>query len=58
MLALTIEAQSGSEPQLALRRNQTVGKLTVEGATAEGSRLLIKMPAGPGYQRQTVHLRW
>jgi hypothetical protein len=57
-LTLTIEAQGCSEPELVLRRNEGAAKLTVEGATAEGNRLLIKVPAGPGYQRQTVHLRW
>jgi glycogen debranching enzyme len=65
-MKLEIEAQGGSTVEFKLRRNATVKQLVADGATivppatanSDKGRLLVTFPAGDGYQRKTVTLRW
>lgn len=64
-MQLEMEAQAGSTVTLKLRRNAATPKLIAEGATivppaapASVGQLQVTFPAGSGYQRKTVTLRW
>jgi hypothetical protein len=67
-MSLELEAQGGSTVEFKLRRNAEARNLVAEGATvvppvaekgADGlGRLLVKLPAGVGYQQKTVTLHW
>jgi glycogen debranching enzyme len=66
-LKLELEADAGSVVELKLRRNGTKLNVHAEGAelvSAEHSSLssldslIVKFPAGTGYQQQTVTLHW
>ncbi|HZD77458.1 MAG TPA: hypothetical protein VE218_10660 [Acidobacteriaceae bacterium] len=58
-LTLLLEAQGDSTQTLFLRQRERHTRLTVEGGTitAEG-KVEVHFPAGEGYQRQQVTLRW
>jgi hypothetical protein len=58
-LTLLLEAQGNSTQTLFLRQREQHGRLNVEGGsvTADG-KLTIHFPAGDGYVRQQVTLRW
>jgi glycogen debranching enzyme len=58
-LTLLLEAQSGSTQTLVLRQRERRDRLHVEGGTvtADG-KLTVHFPAGDGYVRQQVTLRW
>jgi glycogen debranching enzyme len=58
-LTLLLEAQSGSTQALVLRQREWRDRLHVEGGTvtADG-KLAVHFPAGHGYVRQQVTLRW
>jgi len=66
-LKLELEAEAGSVVELRVRRNATKLNLRAEGGTIEGvpvgaeaglEKLVVKFPAGVGYQGQVVTLRW
>jgi glycogen debranching enzyme len=65
-MKLELEAQGGSTVEFKLRRNGSVKNLVADGATivppatagSSTERLLVTFPAGDGYQRKTVTLRW
>jgi hypothetical protein len=65
-LKLEMEAAAGTVIELKLRRNQPKLNLHAEGATIVTAgphddgldRLVVKFPAGTGYQQQEVTLRW
>ena len=66
-LKLELEAEAGSVVELRVRRNATKLNLHAEGGTIEGvpvgaeaglEKLVVKFPAGVGYQGQVVTLRW
>ncbi len=68
-LRLKLEAEAGSMVELKLRRNQATLNLHVEGGTLVGAtgrqsegeeldRIVVKFPAGSGYQQQVVTLSW
>jgi hypothetical protein len=58
-LTLLLEAQSNSTQTLFLRQRDRRARLNVEGGTvtSEG-KLEVHFPAGEGYVRQQVTLRW
>jgi glycogen debranching enzyme len=58
-LMLLLEAQSGNTQTLVLRQRERRDRLHVEGGTvtADG-KLAVHFPAGDGYVRQQVTLRW
>ncbi len=58
-LALLLEGQGGSTKMLFLRQREQRDRLHVEGGTvmADG-KLAVHFPAGNGYVRQQVTLRW
>jgi hypothetical protein len=58
-LTLLLEAQGNSTQTLFLRQRERRGRLSAEGGTVtpEG-RLAVHFPAGDGYMRQQVTLRW
>jgi hypothetical protein len=58
-LTLLLEAQGNSTQTLFLRQRERHAHLNVEGGTVtpEG-RLEVHFPAGEGYVRQQVTLRW
>jgi hypothetical protein len=58
-LTLILEAQGNSTQTLFLRQRERRGRLNVEGGTvtADG-KLAVHFPAGDGYVRQQVTLRW
>lgn len=58
-LTLLLEAQGGSTQTLFLRRRDPHMRLNAEGGTVTGDgRLSVIFPAGDGYVRQQVTLRW
>lgn len=67
-LKLELEANAGSVVELKVRRNQAKLNLHAEGGTLTNTsiapgddgldRLIVKFPAGTGYQQQAVTLRW
>jgi glycogen debranching enzyme len=58
-LTLLLEAQGGSTQTLFLRQREGRGRVNVAGGTItlEG-KLEVRFPAGDGYVRQQVTLRW
>ncbi len=58
-LTLLLEAKGGSTQTLFLRQGERRGRVNVAGGTitADG-KLEIRFPAGDGYVRQQVTLRW
>ena len=58
-LTLLLEAEGNSTQTLFLRQRERHTHLSVEGGsvTSEG-KLEVHFPAGEGYQRQQVTLRW
>jgi hypothetical protein len=58
-LMLLLEAKGDSSQTLFLRQRERRGRLSVEGGTVtpEG-KLEVHFPAGDGYMRQQVTLRW
>jgi hypothetical protein len=58
-LTLLLEAQGGSTQTLYLRQRDQRLRLHVEGGSIAGDgRLTVRLPAGEGYVRQQVTLRW
>jgi hypothetical protein len=49
-------APGGERFELPIRLNRS--GIKVEGATTSGSKLLLQIPGGSGYQTQTVTFRW
>jgi hypothetical protein len=58
-LTLLLEAQGSSTQTLFLRQRERRGRLNIEGGavTADG-KLAVHFPAGDGYVRQQITLRW
>ena len=64
-LKLELEADAGSVVELQLRHNAPRLKVRAEGASISPEKresgldsLIVKFPAGSGYQQQTVVLQW
>ncbi len=59
-LTMQLEAEGGSTQSFIVRRNDEKLRPAVEGGrlVEADSMLIVKFPAGPGYQQQTVTLRW
>ncbi len=57
-LTLTLEAQGGSQQSLVLRQNRAQLHLTADGGAVSRERLTVDFPAGTGYVRKQVTLRW
>ena len=58
-LTLLLEARGGSTQSLFLRQREGRGRVNVAGGTiAADGKLEIRFPAGDGYVRQQVTLRW
>lgn len=57
-LTLALEAQGGSIQKLFLRVNSRKAHVTADGATINGTLLIVKFPTAIGYQKQTVTLHW
>jgi hypothetical protein len=55
-LAMTLEAPGGSIQELTLRINRK--GLQLSGGDVADGKLRVHFPAGEGYQRQVVSLRW
>lgn len=58
-LTLLLEAQGGSTQTLYLRRRDPHIRLKLEGGSVSNDgRLIVRFPAGEGYVRQQITLRW
>lgn len=58
-LTLQLEAQGGSMQQLFVRQRDRRLRINVEGGTmSSAGKLEVRFPAGDGYVRQQVTLRW
>jgi hypothetical protein len=57
-LTLALEAQGGTTQRFFVRRNAPAARPAVEGASLRGDTLVVAFPAGEGYRRRTVVLRW
>jgi glycogen debranching enzyme len=57
-LKLELEGVGGSESVLKVRRNDARAQVRAEGGGLEGDSLRVRFPAGDGYVKQVVTLRW
>jgi len=61
-LDLLVEAPAGSEQTLRILQNQKAGRpmvpLTVQGGELNGEVIRFKSPAGAGYQKVTLIIKW
>ena len=57
-LKLELEAPAGCEQVLKVVRNGPGVRPAVAGAELKGEDVVVRFPAGVGYQRQAVTLTW
>jgi hypothetical protein len=55
-LSITFEGWPGTSHAIDLRRHRK--NVTVQGATATATGVIVQFPKGDGWQKQTVVLRW